>query len=604
MVRFNFITEDGAQSLTYDEYLKNDDLQAKIADKRRIFINLGLTLFSYDKHWLAGQPARKIRDVEQIMKEWKANPLKYFMPQGARSDIGKSAAAMFVNDMGHSVTGIISGNRYGKTTLMWVKMLLEIPIIPTDPDWPVFKDHGVQYREWTGPKQIGVGSYQLKNHMNTIWPQIVKAWTPVAELGDYAAKRHPNWTLNPYVPLTCGSELYMLAYEQKQDVFESQALDAMGWDEQGQEEKFVGSNERVATRRGYHFFSLTPHKVEGRPDTGAGSWIHKMTTGEETKGLSAKFYQGNLIRDMPDWIYPEKTKREKVFQWVTEPRQKRNRKKEREGRSRLYGEWHESSGLVYDDWERDIHVIPPRKIPLSWTSYRGLDHGRVNPCACVMGSINPDGDLFIHNEYYEIGKQIHQNVRGIVSVSGNKLVHDGHITNGGQRLRKMREVQSGRRYRKTALDARTFSRLSENGNMTLAKLYGACGLRVVQASGQNLENTIPIVAEWFAINEERKHVLTGEKGAPRIYIFSTCVHLIEEIEHYVNEYHKGRSKNASEKPRQKNDHAVDALRYLIMSKPIYVEGFGNVLEGDDDWDEKKTPRRPASCCPITGRIHR
>jgi hypothetical protein len=110
--KFTFITEDGTVKRTYRGYLRDKALMAKIADKRRIFINLGLTLFSYDKYWLAGQPAQKIRDVEAIMKEWRSNPVKYFMPQGARSDIGKSAACMFLNDMEHTITGIIA-ERYG-----------------------------------------------------------------------------------------------------------------------------------------------------------------------------------------------------------------------------------------------------------------------------------------------------------------------------------------------------------------------------------------------------------------------------------------------------------------------------------------------------------
>jgi hypothetical protein len=153
------------------------------------------------------------------------------------------------------------------------------------------------------------------------------------------------------------------------------------------------------------------------------------------------------------------------------------------------------------------------------------------------------------------------------------------------------------------MDSRTFARKRENGRMTLGKLYSACGIKVSQASGKNLEDSVPLVAEWFAIDENREHFVTKKKGAPRIYIFSTCVHLIEEIEHYVFEYHKGRAKNPSEKPRQKNDHLMDALRYLIQIPPRYVEGFGLQLEGvDDDVEEtRKSRRRRVAVCPYTGR---
>jgi hypothetical protein len=434
VVKFTFITEDGTETLTYDEYLKRPELMAKIADKRRVFLNLGLTLISYDKRWLAGQPTAKIRDVEAIKADLTANPIKYFFPQGARSPIGKSAAAMFINDMAHTVTGIISGNRYGKSTCACAKLMLGAAVIPTDPNWPVFKDHGIQYREWTGPKEVGIASYNWVNIYETVWPQVVRAWFPDSELGKYAQWSAPRDSAFS-VRLTCGSVLHFKCASQPQSAFESQALDDFWWDEQGTEEKFIGANERVATRRGHHFFSLTPHRLEDRPDTGAGSWIHRMVKGEETKGLSSKFFPGNLLRDVPDWIYPEETKREKIKQWVDEPRRLRNRKKEREGRSRLFGDWHESSGLVYDDYEREIHVIPPRNIPIAWTSYRGIDHGRVNPCACVAGSVNPADELFIHGEYYEPDRLVHQNVAGIVKMSGNKLVSCGTMRDGFAHLR-------------------------------------------------------------------------------------------------------------------------------------------------------------------------
>jgi hypothetical protein len=487
--------------------------------------------------------------------------------------------------MEHTITGIIAANRLGKSTLAAAKLLLSVPIIPTDPTWPVFAKHGVTYRNWD-------------NIDDTIWP-LLREWIPKNELGDLVDYEAPKKTAFS-VTLTCGTKIYFKCMAQPQGAFESQALDVFWWDEQGTEEKFIGANERVATRRGHHFFSLTPHRVEDRPDTGAGSWIHKLVTGEETKGMSNKFYVGDLIQDVPDWIYPETTKAEKIIQWETEPRRLRDRRKMREGQARLRGKWHVASGLVYGDFDPLVHVIDPFPIPHLWTCNRGLDHGRVNPEACVFGASNPDNDLFIYDEYLEVGKQVWENVEGIVRKSGNKLMTVGTARNGPMALRRRRELQCGRKFHHTALDARTYSRLSENGHLTLAKLYQTCGLRVVKASGKNLEFSIPLVADWFKIDEAREHYQTKKMGAPRIYIFRTCVKTIFAIEHYINEYHKGRAKNASEKPRQKDDHLPDALRYLVLSNPHYIEGFGLELEKRREWDEPPK-RRCVTTCPYTGR---
>lgn len=46
---------------------------------------------------------------------------------------------------------------------------------------------------------------------------------------------------------------------------------------------------------------------------------------------------------------------------------------------------------------------------------------------------------------------------------------------------------------------------------------------------------------------------------PKLFIFSSCVNLIREI--------KGYTWGEGESPVKRDDHALDALRYFIMSKP-------------------------------------
>ena len=57
---------------------------------------------------------------------------------------------------------------------------------------------------------------------------------------------------------------------------------------------------------------------------------------------------------------------------------------------------------------------------------------------------------------------------------------------------------------------------------------------------------------------------------PDLYIFSSCVNLVREL--------KGYFWGSGDSPRKSDDHALDALRYYLMSKPK-----GAVTE------KKKTP---------------
>ena len=56
-----------------------------------------------------------------------------------------------------------------------------------------------------------------------------------------------------------------------------------------------------------------------------------------------------------------------------------------------------------------------------------------------------------------------------------------------------------------------------------------------------------------------KSYLKGENGKPRLYIFENCVNLIREL--------KGYFWGEGDVPKKRDDHALDELRYYLMTKP-------------------------------------
>tara|TARA_R100000781_G_scaffold34143_1_gene24681 strand:- start:388 stop:741 length:354 start_codon:yes stop_codon:yes gene_type:complete len=52
------------------------------------------------------------------------------------------------------------------------------------------------------------------------------------------------------------------------------------------------------------------------------------------------------------------------------------------------------------------------------------------------------------------------------------------------------------------------------------------------------------------------------EGRPHLVVHSNCVNLIREIEGYVWDTRKGKG-DQPDKPLKREDHAVDALRYLV-----------------------------------------
>jgi len=599
-IEYCVITEDGEQKLRLREYHCRQDLMDKVGlittpTEGRATIFCGTTIISMPEHILATDRKKEkmFRELEELVRK---NPLKYFVPQN-------DTVLDLLNDTEHNMKGFIGPNGSGKSVCGCIDVLLDI--VPCDPKWPIFSVHGVKHRKYKGPRTlggVGIVTYEWNNHITTVWPQIVRRWTPQEFLGEWAegGSGTINWKNNPRIEIA-GTPVWFFTCAQAQTVFEAAAMDIYWWDEQGEEAKFNGANMRIRRRNGRHVMTLTPHRVEGRPDTGSGSWIHKMYTGEMTAGLNPKFYTCSLV-DVPDWIYSEKAKKEAMKEWIDEPTNTGNLKKLREGRSRVFGEFHESSGLVFDEFDRAQHVIDDFDIPEEWTKYRYIDHGRVEPTACIWVAVSPNGDRFIYRDYYKKDRAVSENVRAIIEASGNRTRRVDEITSQtGLSYALMEEVEQKERYFRTKLDSKSMSKRLDNSEFTIGDIYRFSGIRVQPADGQAVTMQVPVAKEMFVLDQEKTHYGTKEQGGPGVYIFASCKDFLWELQRYVNEQCVRQDRSGafsqSEKPRAKDDHLMSCFLFMAMDRPQYVEGYSRISHVDNEEDMSHNTRRYD---PITG----
>lgn len=580
-LKFNFITEDGEELLTHGEYRQRPELMEKFgllavppAGRRTVF--MGTTIVSFDEENLLTDK-RRMKIVQDMEREVEQNPLRWFVPQN--DDI-----LGFLNDnSSRSLKILTAPNGIGKTVSCWIDVLLDI--IDCDKNWDIFKVHGVTHRSYRGQRTLGgvaVVSYEWVNLRDQVWPQVIRRWTPRADLGEWY-ERTINFRNAPVISIA-GTPVAFNACSQSQAPFESVARDIYMWDEQGEEAKFDGANERVRRRNGRHVMGLTPHKVAGRPDTGAGSWIHKIVKREITKGLRISHWTTS-IENIFDWVYSEQAKKDAFRQWITEPTEKNDVKRLREGRSRVLGEFHEASGLVFDEWNPAIHIIEPFEIPKSWTRRRAVDHGRVEPCAALMIATAPTGEKFIYDEYYQRDRVASQNAAAIIEKCGNTRVRMGVVGSGEGMQERWYEKQKVR-FRRTIMDSRSFSKKTDDSRWQIGQLYAFGGLVCNPADGQKQSIQINRAKELLVIDYDRKHYVTGEAGAPELYVFSNCKNFIREIQGYVNETVARRDRQTgevlqSEKPRAVNDHCVTAFLFLAMENLDPVPYMEEVDTSDD-----------------------
>jgi hypothetical protein len=523
-------------------------------------------------------------ELAATYRKYERNRLSFFLAHSGQKD--------FINDWDTQFAILLAGVRRGKTEAGVAKSGLRM--VPCDQSWACFQHHGIDYVPWDGPVKWAFASYVMTTHcQRNLWPKL-REILPVDELRDFSPHwhpkdsrkrvRHPNWQGDKRVVLACGSVFDFYAYHQDADTYTGTEYDGWHFDEQVPENLARNAWDRTLNKLRFQMLmTATPHKVEGRPDTGAGSWVHRLVTGIEDFGISYKVYHIKT-EDVPEAIMPQKRKDEERRKCIDIPRDRKNPAAIRHGESKWYGTWESGSGLVYDNWNKNIHWIDPFPVPVSWTRFRAMDHGKNQPFACLWGAMAPWGDLVLYREYYEAGVSMAQNAENVRELSGSKREYiDEYVDELEGIVQKMyMEVFGEEQYSFSVMDPRSFKQPADSATMTLGDKYRIMGLQCqgIPGTGMKNEDAIPQVHDWFEPIEGRPHILVrmgirkeisiqGQPltGAPRIYVFNTLKKFRAEIEGYI---YKGTNKDGTEKPMGDHDHLMTALKYLILSRPAYL----------------------------------
>ena len=79
---------------------------------------------------------------------------------------------------------------------------------------------------------------------------------------------------------------------------------------------------------------------------------------------------------------------------------------EKELQSRRYGKFCVSEGLVYPEFDENVHVIPPFEIPFEWQDTISIDPGLNNPLSAHWYCVDYDGNIYVVAEHYEAKRDI------------------------------------------------------------------------------------------------------------------------------------------------------------------------------------------------------
>lgn len=232
----------------------------------------------------------------------------------------------------------------------------------------------------------------------------------------------------------------------------------------------------------------------------------------------------------------------------------------------VYASFDTAAGQIWDMWDSRVHVFeanevlanfPDGTFPRHWRRFESMDHGRRNPTAWHFWAVDQDGFLIVEDEYYEEG-----------------LLPSQHAAN----VHAKREmVAPGYKWGLCIAPPDCFRR--GNDGRTVADEYReAAGIGLLLGN-DNVGAGLLRVSEWLQrvpdLAFPEWHPWAGTLGpdglgAPRVFVSSRCKHLREEIPDYRwrdLSPTQEKDRDQPEEPRKKDDHACDAFRYGIMSRP-------------------------------------
>ena len=301
--------------------------------------------------------------------------------------------------------------------------------------------------------------------------------------------------------------------DQGRERFQGSSLDFVWFDEEPPQDIYEECVMRVFDRRGDIFGTMTP-----------------------LKGLTFVYEEIFLNRRKNPEVWYE------FMEWADNPFLPKREIKlleatmdERTKESRRYGRFCTREGLVYPEFDESVHVIPPFTVPAEWQCGISIDPGLKNPLSAHFYATDYDGNIYVVAEHYAAGRDIDYHAQAIKAIA-DKL---GWKKDAKGRLYALIDSAAGQR--------------TLASQKSVSELFFERGISVNPHVNKDV----------FSGVQQVKSYLSRRNGMPDLYIFSNCIEMIREFKSYFW--------GENDSPVKRDDHAMDELRYFLMTRPCAAD---------------------------------
>lgn len=461
-----------------------------------------------------------------------SNPLAFFEPHPKQRPFFEAKT---------SVVAAFAGNRFGKTTALTCRALIEC----LDVDW--LPEHLRPYKRWfkdsTAPRgtrgRIVNPSFSL---LDSVILPAFRQWTPAGALVggsfDKAYKGAPNRTLS----FANGSFIQFMTHEQDEDKFGGASLHFVGYDEPPPKGIRDECLMRLADFDGYEMFACTPLKVNV-------AWMRRdIYKKREAPGNTV--IEGS-IHDNP-MISPEG-----------------KRKALEEGDQRLrpareFGKFVNVGGLIYPEFERC--VIPPlRRDQLAGMDVvTAIDPG-IRNAAFIWLAFDRNDVGYVFDELLLQDQGAVDYALGILGVNARWGL--GSMEDRTAVLEALRayDVEGIKQADIDEVERRLKALQHVDGSLDPLYVIDPAARARGQVNAETMQSALQHLG--FGVIDGQNDVEAGigqvqtRLSWGRLKVCENCRGLRDEADDYAAEPRD----DAVLKPIKGNDHRLDALRYGVMT---------------------------------------
>jgi len=249
----------------------------------------------------------------------------------------------------------------------------------------------------------------------------------------------------------------------------------------------------------------------------------------------------------------------------------------------LLGEWAAYEGLVYPQFDDNVHVVPHDQMlayyeELQLMQYRpvlleGFDYGLAVPSCYLIAFVDSHCNVCIVDGFY--GEELS------IDAMSKKIKQLRRLY--GSTLRREGGTSFGYPFKPVFADPAIFRRSvgdKQTVGQSIAALFKDEGINM-QRGNNDIINGITKIQGYLNQIPNHRNPFTGGFDGPHLYVSEDLPFLINEFTDYY--WQRNTQGEVVDKPQDRNDHGMDTVKYMLSLQPEIGDKVPSMFPGAPTW---------------------